>query len=527
MRRAAETQASCVCAVIALLGLPVAALGDDGRPAEQYDKLVRPFLVRHCLECHGVEKPKGDLRLDRLSSDFADEASREQLPAFPEVGRAADAPERRRDAVIIYDKNADHLWNRMHQALFVRTARDGQTLGHDEVDPLLWPSTKHLLTGQSHIDAVRLLDEFLTRDGDKLVRDPVQRAVLQHDLWTVFEWSAYPYGWPERHYDAEKHATARRALQRRLVQAIQRLALNPSDIESLPDNYAAAVKSKAFATQDDPEHPDKPFLPPDLFDPHGPWVCVGTGRWGAPPLALEHTRFFSGRSVFLVFLRLPDGRDKTLAYLEKLNIVPSPWVLRQRRPNETSRSDLLALSPNLPQFPVGTQVALVRQMVLISDAGKLVATSVTETVQLRVYRRIREVGDEREDQKKDSQTFSEFALRRSDLFADKAGGLHPVQADQQAYLFLQFFTGTEDPFEPSGDEHSRAHLAPILKTCAECHAKTGIYSVNSFTHGTRSSARAQVDLLLWPNSVNDERQRVLEWKQEQYDWGLFQGFSAW
>jgi hypothetical protein len=38
---------------------------------------VRSFLARHCLECHGAEKPRGSFRLDRLSSDFADRASRE------------------------------------------------------------------------------------------------------------------------------------------------------------------------------------------------------------------------------------------------------------------------------------------------------------------------------------------------------------------------------------------------------------------------------------------------------------------
>src|SRR5206468_2696223 len=43
---------------------PVQGRGPDAR---QYDDLVRPFLVRHCLECHGIEKPKGDIRLDRLS----------------------------------------------------------------------------------------------------------------------------------------------------------------------------------------------------------------------------------------------------------------------------------------------------------------------------------------------------------------------------------------------------------------------------------------------------------------------------
>jgi hypothetical protein len=35
------------------------------------------FISRHCLECHGAKKPKGNLQLDRLSRDFADTASRE------------------------------------------------------------------------------------------------------------------------------------------------------------------------------------------------------------------------------------------------------------------------------------------------------------------------------------------------------------------------------------------------------------------------------------------------------------------
>jgi cytochrome c553 len=52
--------------------------GDRGPHAKPSDDRVRPFLVRHCLECHGAEKPKGDLRLDRLAPDFADGASREQ-----------------------------------------------------------------------------------------------------------------------------------------------------------------------------------------------------------------------------------------------------------------------------------------------------------------------------------------------------------------------------------------------------------------------------------------------------------------
>src|SRR5687768_9570585 len=46
---------------------------DRALAAKEYDEQVRPFLAQHCLGCHGADKPKGDLRLDRLVADFADE----------------------------------------------------------------------------------------------------------------------------------------------------------------------------------------------------------------------------------------------------------------------------------------------------------------------------------------------------------------------------------------------------------------------------------------------------------------------
>ena len=51
---------------------------DRETDSRQYNEQVRPFLVRHCVECHGAEKPKSDLRLDQLVPDFATEANRKQ-----------------------------------------------------------------------------------------------------------------------------------------------------------------------------------------------------------------------------------------------------------------------------------------------------------------------------------------------------------------------------------------------------------------------------------------------------------------
>ena len=85
--------------------------------------------------------------------------------------------------VTIYDPDPQHLWNRLHRALWVRTGRDGKEYGHDRLDPLLWSETKHLLQGNSHEQAVAVLDEFLAEHGEKLVKDPLKRAILQRDLW--------------------------------------------------------------------------------------------------------------------------------------------------------------------------------------------------------------------------------------------------------------------------------------------------------------------------------------------------------
>ena len=93
-----------VFALIALVGLatPPAARTcraeaeppstQSATPDTVYRDEVRPFLVRHCIGCHGPEKPKGKRRLDRLSPNFVDRESRETWLAVLERVEAGEMP---------------------------------------------------------------------------------------------------------------------------------------------------------------------------------------------------------------------------------------------------------------------------------------------------------------------------------------------------------------------------------------------------------------------------------------------------
>src|SRR5580704_5164129 len=139
-------------------------------------------------------------------------------------------------SVTIYDSNPSHIWNRLYAALLVRRDRHGNEFGEDSLDPLLWQESEHLLSEPSHQLALRALDEFLQTHAETLVHDPVKRAMLQRDLWAVFDWSVAHYSRSGRpQYQKEKQE-----LQTRLAAVLQRLALTPDEIKSLPDNYAQA-----------------------------------------------------------------------------------------------------------------------------------------------------------------------------------------------------------------------------------------------------------------------------------------------
>lgn len=417
-----------------------------------------------------------------------------------------DEEEKHTKTVSHFAEEPDHLWNRLYRVLYVRMGYQGEAYGSDVLDPLLWRDTTHLLEGSSHDEALRTLDEFLSRGGHTLIDDPLRRAVLQRDLWAVFDWLA--------HRSPPEYNQARQALRTRLARVIQRLSLGKDELERLPDTYAQAVGSGKFPAKYDPEHPERVFLPADLFQPEGPWVCIYD-----TPAAPSHVKHFS-RSTFLVFIRLPGGRQAALDYFRRLNMFPNPLLLAEnpfghlvsgdRRTR--IRSELFRVNPDLPQFPAGTRTALVRRMMLIDQMGDVVPTSLCESVQLRVYREVPEgiVISDRSLITKLHDAF-EFSLSRQELFSGRAGGLRTVSVEAPTYS--TFMSHGEADFQ----------RPPRSRDCVTCHQGNGVHSFQSYI---KFDFRQGLHGLRIP-SIGAGQPRDIHWalesKRARFDWGLLRG----
>jgi hypothetical protein len=410
----------------------------------------------------------------------------------------------------LYDKDPNHLWNRLHRALLVRTADDGAEYGFDQLDPLLWSLTKHLLEGPSHTNAVAVLDEFLCAHGEALIRDPLKRAILQRDLWAVFDWTVRPdRDAPDRQ--------ARHALQTRLSAAILRLALTKEEIDGLPDNYLEAIRSHVFEEAEQDHGPPGPYLPAGFFATNGSWVCVGLP--GEQPLAPAHVSRFGGRSAFLVFMQTPGARQEATNYLKRFREYPQPYLYE---PSEYSTYLTVPVpNPNLPIFPNGTTFALVRQMVLVDQNGGLVPTHVTESVQIRRYNDTHPVRGAYGMAPTAAQSSSEFVLSREGLFKGITGGLRAVAPDEKD--FLQFMSKGFDPFEEAVRRHEPLSLHPALD-CMTCHGQGGLASMASFLQnfGVRTVTLPYITEV----TVDRQRDTARYWKQRDFAWGLLQGLWA-
>ena len=85
-------RAGAIAAVLVFLGSSVP--GQEPADSVLYKSKIRPILVRRCFSCHSerIVKPKGDLRLDDLSTDFSGAAARETWRTVSERVASGEMP---------------------------------------------------------------------------------------------------------------------------------------------------------------------------------------------------------------------------------------------------------------------------------------------------------------------------------------------------------------------------------------------------------------------------------------------------
>ena len=151
----------------------------------------------------------------------------EQDPAYYHTGRVGRIAPLERAAAVVRRRSAapleSTLCGRHHPsqpAPFRKrraSCRADRRRGPDRVFRL---GRHHVLgrTGECRAARTALLDQFLGQGGEKLSTDPLKRVLLQHDLWTLFDFLMI--GHIARRGDLETRHR-RNELCRKLARAIQ------------------------------------------------------------------------------------------------------------------------------------------------------------------------------------------------------------------------------------------------------------------------------------------------------------------
>jgi hypothetical protein len=369
----------------------------------------------------------------------------------------------------IYDVDPTHIANRVYRALYTWK-------GDEESTPMHWPKQKLALDLAALTTS---LDELLQVNVSKEFPNPLKRVFLQRDLWMMFDWLAQ-----------QSSGSENPVLQRKLARCIQHLALPSSQLRQLPDNYNDELLSDAFPVEFDRSNPTTPFLPGGLWLRNSPWVMVGD-RETKTILASQHLDFFRGHSAYMVFFRLPSGRQPTIDYLTALS---SAAVSRR----------------TLPALPEGAQVALVGQVMAVDDKGLPFPTTITETVQIRVYRQPKKSLT----MANDAQSRFEFRLDRAALFAHKPVTLKPVGQKEMDFEFVNYLGQKKNASEGK---------SAVMASCFDCHNEAGVDSFKTFSQ--LRNAHGQVKRV-GVSGRSDEVGRTVTWKKRQMDFQLLREYWA-
>jgi len=394
----------------------------------------------------------------------------------------------------IYDADPGHLWNRMFAAFYIRPrllpAEDGQPEmvryeGGDVIEFLAWGQTTHWSSEAVFQKVNPLLDEFLERDGSRMIAEPLKRVVFQHDLWAVYDHLIDQN--IKRTGDGPTRAR-RDALCRKLATCMQQLALPASELDRLPDTYSLAIDSGAFVPRHDFDAAVN-YLPHGLFNQPDEWVEMDFYYPDMHEDIMDrfislHARSLLGRSYYRIFYRFPEGRQQVVDYLKELESQGIDWKY-------AAQFGFIPPPKTAPQIPVGTEVVLLQLMMSMDEQLRPVPIRIVESFQFRVFRNL-DGSSEPETNTGVGINVLDYRMKRHLLFdALKSGGLEREPEEDAQYRVA--IDGTK----ATAPDWGFAGKAVLFQQCADCHMsrkleRLGVASIPSITHSGGFDAGAMM-----------------------------------
>ncbi len=415
----------------------------------------------------------------------------------------------------VYDADPGHLWNRLFSSLYIRprslpaVGEQPATVhfeGGDVIEFLAWGQTEYWSTEAMFQKLDPLLNEFLDQERSLRVNDPLKRIVLQHDLWASYD---HLIDLNNRRLGDLPTRQRRDTLCRKLAWCMQQLAISPGELEQLPETYMCAVRSGDFASEHRKDS-DVNYLPHGLLDHPDEWVEIDVYFPNMHEDIMDrfislHARSFMGRSHYRIFYRFPEGRKQVVAYLKELEESAIDWKY-------AAQFGFLPLSQAAPRIPVGTEVLLLQQMIVLNEDMQPVPTNIVESVQLRVYLNVDGTGTPATNTGVGMNVL-DYRMKRRLLFNGlKSGGLEREPEGEPQ------FRVAIDGSKPTAPDWGFAGKSVLFQQCADCHMgqkleRLGAASLPSLTHaGFDAGAQMGISRPLNPDQIGLRGQRVARYK---------------
>lgn len=438
----------------------------------------------------------------------------EEDPAYYHTGELAGSL-RSTEPLALFDPDPQHLWNRLFAAVTIRPSllpsrREGPAVarieGGDRIEFFGWAGTTYWDEPANVTQLAGLLDQFLDQKGEELSADPLKRVLLQHDLWTLFDFLTVRH--VGRRGDIEtRHA--RDELCGKLARVIQALAMPADTLAKLPDNYALAVESGRFAATHDFD-PQRDYLPPRILSDANEWQELDFYQTRRSEdverrYVFLHMRAFQGRSYFRVFCRFPEGRPQLEEYLRELDAKGIDW-------RASAQHGSISLTSDAPALPAGTEVALMQFLIALDTNLQLVPTPLVESVRLLIFKNSKGQSDPGTNLGNGVNAVK-YTLKRRLALAEggmQHGGLHREPDDLPVYRVL--FEN-----ETARDWGSRGRLFKLAADCRSCHSgapQTGLQSIGSMvnTASIDTGAAMGVSHPLPAGAPSPHPARTIKWK---------------